>query len=67
VTLSLPNGTVSSPPLNFAAETTTGMYRPGSGQIGWTVLGSLRMLLNASGLGITGSGTFSGGISGGTF
>jgi hypothetical protein len=67
VTLSLPNGAVSSPPLNFAAEATTGMYRPGSGQIGWSILGTLRMLLNATGLNITGTGNFTGGVSGGTF
>ena len=67
VTLSLPNGTVSSPPLNFASETTTGLYRPGSGQAAFSILGTQRLLIDATGISVTGSGTFSGGVGGGTF
>lgn len=67
VTLSLPNGAVSSPPLNFASETTTGLYRPGSGQAAFSVLGTQRLLIDANGISVTGSGTFSGGVGGGTF
>lgn len=67
VTLSLPNGLVSSPPLNFASEMTTGMYRPGSGEIGFSILGTERLLIEASGITVAGSGTFSGGVNGGTF
>lgn len=58
---SLSNGTVSNPSLNFAGETNTGMYRPGSGEIGFSILGSLAMQLTATGM------TVPNGISGGAF
>lgn len=67
VTLSLANGAVGAPTLNFASETSTGMYRPGSGEIGLTVLGTKRFGLTATGLQITGTGTFTSGVQGGTF
>jgi hypothetical protein len=66
-TVSLTNGTVSSPSLGFSAETTTGVYRPGSGEFGITVLGAKVAGFTASGLSVTGTGTFSGGVSGGAF
>jgi hypothetical protein len=65
--VALANGTVTSPSLNFSAETTTGIYRPGAGEIGFTVLGTKRAGLTATGLSVTGSGTFSGGVGGGAF
>lgn len=59
--ISLIDGSVGAPSLNFGSETTTGMYRPGAGQIGWGILGVNGMTLSATGLtvpsGIT-SGTF---------
>jgi hypothetical protein len=59
--ISLIDGSVGSPSLNFGFETTTGMYRPGAGQIGWSILGINGMTLTSTGLivpsGITG-GTF---------
>lgn len=67
VNVALANGTVTSPSLNFAAETTTGIYRPGAGEIGFTVLGTKRAGLTATGWTITGTGTFSGGVAGGAF
>lgn len=66
-TLSLANGTAGAPTLNFASETSTGIYRPGSGQLNITILGTQRASFSASGLEIAGSGNFSGGVSGGTF
>lgn len=66
-TLSLSNGTAGAPPLNFASETSTGIYRPGSGEIGMTILATKRFGLTASGLEITGTGTFTSGVLGGTF
>lgn len=66
-TLSLNSGAVGAPSLNFAAETSTGVYRPGSGQLGIAILGLSQFILDANGLTIQGSGTFIGGISGGTF
>jgi hypothetical protein len=65
--LSLANGNVSSPSLNFSSEPTTGIYRPGSGEIGMSILGVQRLLLEASGVTVGGTGTFTSGVSGGTF
>lgn len=65
--VALANGTVTSPSLNFSAETTTGIYRPGAGEIGFTVLGTKRAGLTATGYSVTGTGTFSGGVGGGAF
>ena len=65
--LSLINGTVSSPALNFASESTTGVYRAASGEFNIAILGVLRSTLSASGLAIVGTGNFTGGISGGAF
>jgi hypothetical protein len=65
--LSLINGTAGSPSLNFASETNTGVYRPGAGRFGVSVLSNLILDVNASGVSVTGTGVFSGGIEGGTF
>jgi len=65
--LSLVDGTVGTPSLNFAGETSTGVYRPAAGEFGVSVLGVQRFKATATGVTITGSGTFSGGIAGGTF
>ena len=65
--VSLNNGSVGAPSLNFASETTTGIYRAASGEFNTTILGVLRSTLSASGLAIVGTGTFSGGVLGGTF
>ena len=66
-TLSLTNGTVSAPSLNFISETSTGVYRVGAGQLNIAILGVLRSTVSATGLSIVGTGTFSGGVLGGTF
>lgn len=65
--LSLSNGTVSNPALNFASEATTGVYRATSGQFNIAILGVNMFTLASTGLTISGTGTFTGGISGGTF
>lgn len=65
--LSIISGNVGAPSLNFASETNTGIYRPGAGRFGVTVLGSLVADITASGIAVTGSGNFTTGISGGTF
>jgi hypothetical protein len=66
-TVSLIDGNVGTPSLNFAAETSTGVYRPAAGEFGVSVLGTQRFKATATGVSITGTGTFSGGIAGGTF
>jgi hypothetical protein len=66
-TVSLNNGSVGAPSLNFSAETTTGVYRAASGEFNIAILGVLRSTLSASGLAIVGTGNFTGGISGGVF
>lgn len=65
--VSLLNGTASLPALGFTSEPSTGIYRPASGQFGIAILGSNMLTLAATGLTIAGTGTFTGGISGGTF
>lgn len=64
---SLGNGTVNAPSLNFASETNTGIYRPGAGELAVSILGVQVFETNASGINVTGSGTFVNGVSGGTF
>jgi len=71
VNVSLVDGTAAAPALNFATETNTGIYRPGSGEFGISIVGTKRFGLTATGLTINGTGTFgsgtTGGISGGLF
>jgi hypothetical protein len=66
-TLSLADGSVSSPSLNFGNESNTGVYRAGAGQFNTAILGTLRSTLSATGLAIVGTGNFTGGVAGGTF
>jgi len=66
-TISLQNGTVGAPSLNFASEATTGIYRAASGEFNIAILGVLRSTVSASGLAIVGTGNFTGGVSGGTY
>jgi hypothetical protein len=65
--ISLVDGTAGAPSLNFASETSTGIFRPGLGEFGLTILGVQMFALSATGLTVPGTGTFTGGISGGTF
>jgi len=66
-TFSLVNGTAASPALSFASEPSTGIYRPGVNRFGISIGGTLRADVSATGLSVTGTGTFSGGVSGGVF
>lgn len=63
----LANGSVSAPSLSFLAESNTGLYRVGTGEIAFTILGTQRLDISSSGIVVTGSGRFTGGVSGGTF
>jgi hypothetical protein len=64
---SLVNGSAGSPSLNFGSETNTGIYRPGAGRFGVSILSNLILDVTSSGISVTGTGNFTGGISGGTF
>jgi hypothetical protein len=65
--ISLQNGTVGAPSLNFGSEPSTGIYRAATGEFNLAILGVLRSTLSATGLAIVGTGNFTGGISGGVF
>ena len=65
--LSISDGTVGAPSLSFASESNTGVYRPAAGQFGISILGTQRLNVTATGVSVTGTGTFSGGVLGGTF
>jgi len=65
--ISLNNGSVGAPSLNFSSETTTGVYHAASGEFNIAILGALRLTVSAAGIAVVGTGTFSGGIAGGTY
>jgi hypothetical protein len=65
--IGLTDGSVGQPALYYSSEPTTGMYRATSGQWNVAILGVLRMTLTATGLTYAGTGTFTGGVSGGTY
>ena len=67
VSIGLIDGTAASPALYYGNESSTGMFRAGSGQWNVSILGVLRLTLTATGLTVAGTGTFTGGISGGVF
>jgi hypothetical protein len=65
--IGLVNGTVGAPALYFASEPTTGIYRASAGNFDISILGVKRLEVSASGISVTGTGTFSGGVLGGAF
>jgi hypothetical protein len=67
--ISLNSGSVGAPSLNFSSETTTGVYRAASGEFNIAILGALRLTVSASGISVDGAGVFTGAVSGttGTF
>lgn len=65
--LSMLSGTAGAPSLNFASETNTGIYRPGASRFGISIAGSQVLDVAAAGITVTGSGTFTTGVAGGTF
>ena len=48
--LTLADGSASSPTLNFSSDTTTGLYLVGSGQLGFSAGGTNKMTLTTTGL-----------------
>jgi hypothetical protein len=65
--ISLIDGTVGSPSLNFGSETSTGVYREGAGEFNVSILGVKVLTVESTGIDVVGAGNFSGGVSGGTF
>lgn len=59
--LTLGNGSAAAPSLNFQGDTTTGMYNPTTGQVGFSISGVNAMTLSSTGLAVPN------GIAGGTF
>ena len=64
---SLADGSVTNPSLYFATEPTTGVYRPGAGWFGITILGTNIAGFSSTGLQVYGTGNFTEGIAGGTY
>lgn len=59
--LTLGNGSAAAPSLNFLGDTTTGLYNPSTGQVGFAVSGVNAMTLSSTGLKVPvgiGGGTF---------
>ena len=56
------DGTVAAPSFSFTNETGSGWFRESAGVIKAAILGTYRLLLNATGLQINGTLTVSGGI-----
>jgi hypothetical protein len=64
---SLANGSAANPSLSFASEPNTGIFRSGSNAFNVSIAGTDRLEVNATGIAVVGTGTFSGGVLGGTF
>jgi hypothetical protein len=65
--ITLINGTVGTPSLSFAFEPSTGIYRAGAGKMDISILGTNLVEFSSTGMTVTGTGNFTGGIFGGTF
>lgn len=65
--IQLNNGTAASPSLSFGSEPSTGVYRPALGEFGISIQGSQVVSIDSTGLTVTGTGVFSGGVQGGVF
>jgi len=68
--IGLIDGSLGQPALYWGNEPTTGLYRPGSNQWNVAIAGILRLALIGGatpGLTYVGTGTFTGGVSGGTY
>ena len=65
--LTLGNGTLAVPSLKFTGDADTGIYLPSSGEVGLVVANTLVGSYSATGLTMAGTGTFVGGVTGGTF
>jgi hypothetical protein len=64
---SLANGSAVNPSISFASEPNTGIFRSGSSSFNISISGTNRFEVNSMGIEVAGTGTFSGGVLGGTF
>jgi len=65
--ITLGNGSVGSPSLNFSGDLTTGFYLPANGELGIVVSGTNEGYWSTTGLSVVNVVTAAGGIGGGTF
>ena len=65
--LTLGNGSLSVPSLKFSGDVNSGMYLVGSSQVGFVIANAQAGYYNATGLTMAGTGTFVGGVAGGSF
>jgi len=64
--ISLISGSAASPAINFLAQTNTGMFY-NTNSVAFSVIGTQRLSVTVDGITVNGIGTFTGGITGGTF
>lgn len=65
--LTVGNGSLAVPSIKFSGDVNSGIYLPSSGQVGLVISNTQLGYYNSSGLTINGTGTFTSGVSGGTF
>jgi len=66
-TLTLGNGSLANPSLKFSGDLNSGLYLVGSNQVGFVIGNAQAGYYDASGLTMNGTGTFIGGVAGGSF
>lgn len=66
-TLTLGNGSLAVPSLKFSGDLNSGLYLVGSSQVGFVINNAQVGYYNATGLTMAGTGTFIGGVAGGSF
>jgi hypothetical protein len=65
--LTVGNGSLAVPSIKFSGDVNSGIYLPSTSQVGFVIANAQAGYYNATGLTMAGTGTFIGGVSGGTF
>ena len=65
--LTVGNGSLSVPSIKFSGDLNSGIYLPNTSQVGFVIANTQAGYYNATGLTMAGTGTFVGGVAGGTF
>ena len=65
--LTLGNGSLAVPSLKFSGDLNSGLYLPNTSPVGFVIANAQAGYYNATGLTMAGTGTFVGGVAGGTF